>query len=73
MNTPKTAMGELIEKLNNTGDDTVFCIWFEANKERLLEKEKQQIIEAYVDGDWNGTENHPYMLAEDYYNQTFNQ
>ncbi len=38
------------------------------NLEFLLEKEKEQICNAYTDG-LEG----PYLGAEEYYNQTYNQ
>ena len=51
----------------------------ETNKmiEVLLEKEKEQIIEAYEDGKQNGMDSitniHMYIIGEMYYNQTYNQ
>ena len=66
----KTAMQELIEKLNNV-KPTEFCsidTIREWSKE-LLEKEKEQIINA-----WIATDNElQRMKAEEYYNQTYNK
>ena len=51
----------------------------ETNKmiEALLEKEKEQIIDAYEDGKQNGMDSitnvHMYIIGEKYYNQTYNQ
>ena len=66
----KTPMQELIEKLNNV-KPTEFCSietikgWAEA----MLEKEKEQIIDAWWDGvsNWDNE-----STAEQYYNETFN-
>ena len=45
--------------------------------EYLLEKEKEQIIEAYEDGKQNGIESitnvNAYIIGEYYYNQTYNK
>jgi len=42
-----------------------------------LEKEKEQIIDAYEDGKQNGMDSitniHMYIIGEMYYNQTYNQ
>lgn len=44
---------------------------------KALEKEKEQIIEAYEDGKQNGMDSitniHMYIIGEMYYNQTYNQ
>lgn len=58
----KTAMQELIEYL----DDTISV----SIKQKFLEKEKEQIIEAVGFGLGNKKETE---LGESYYNQTFNQ
>ena len=70
----KTAMQELIEKLNNV-KPTEFCsidTIREWSKE-LLKKEKEQIKESYYKDlyvDLNG--NKLFINAEDYYNKTYN-
>ena len=44
---------------------------------KALEKEKEQIIEAYENGKQNGMDSitniHMYIIGEKYYNQTYNQ
>jgi hypothetical protein len=65
----KTAMQELIDevrKLRKNGfsvDDKYL--------QRLLEKEKEQIMEAFVNG--KNKPRHIFQLGEGYYNQTYNQ
>jgi predicted Zn-dependent peptidase len=57
----KTAMQELMEYLDETIPKSI--------KEKYLEKEKEQIIKA-----WIATDNQLQRLAaEEYYNQTYNQ
>jgi hypothetical protein len=73
----KTAMQELIDDLKELKKDSkernqdssfdigmTFAI---ARAELRLEKEKEQIIDAYLEG-LEG----PYIRAEEYYNQTYN-
>ncbi|HBT93143.1 MAG TPA: hypothetical protein DEB23_02530 [Chitinophagaceae bacterium] len=62
----KTAMQIAIESYKNDG--VSFTDWFINNYEILLEKEKEQICNSYVEG-LEGL----YMGAEEYYNQTYNQ
>jgi len=59
----QTAMQEANEKyLKSTAED--FYGWFWNNRERLLELEKEQIVEAHGDeGYW--------FSGEDYYNKYF--
>jgi hypothetical protein len=57
----KTAMQELMEWLDDSIPKTI--------KEKYLEKEKEQIIDAYN----NGQQIPPFEYAEQYYNQTYNQ
>ena len=65
----KTAMQELIELIEK-GETRLDLI--ENHKQIWLEKEKEQIMDAYRDGlvasRYNGNEN-----TEEYYNQTYNQ
>jgi len=64
----KTAMQELIKKLKGKGGGME--IYLNANTEIInqqLEKEKEQIMDAYLEG-LEG----PYIRAEEYYNQTYN-
>ena len=62
----KTAMQELIELIvnNRTRLDII-----EKNQQMWLEKEKEQIIDAYS----NGSNDRLYNRINDYYNQTYNQ
>ena len=68
----KTAMQELILKLPNEFifDNPIIIL-------EALEKEKEQIIDAYEDGKQNGMDSitnvHMYIIGEKYYNQTYNQ
>jgi hypothetical protein len=67
----KTAMQELIDKLNNV-KPTEFCS-IETIKEwaeSLLEKEKEQIMDAYDAGWSDGV--HSIDLNDEYYYETFN-
>jgi hypothetical protein len=71
----KTAMQIAVESYKNDG--VSFTDWFLDNYEMLLEKEKEQIIEAYnqnITGfDKLEQEEIGLNWAEDYYNQTYNQ
>ena len=60
-------MQELIEYLEKVYNVKEIIDWDEYKIE-LLEKEKEQICNAYVDG-LEG----PYLGAEKYYNETYNQ
>jgi hypothetical protein len=67
----KTPLQELIEKLNNV-KPTEFCS-IETIKEwaeSLLEKEKEQIMDAYDAGWSDGV--HSIDLNDEYYYETFN-
>ena len=70
-------MQELIEllELNTTNEPLPYLI--DVIKEVYIEKEKEQIIEAYEDGKQNGMDSitniHMYIIGEMYYNQTYNQ
>lgn len=64
----KTAMQELIEIAGILPLKT-FHIWLGENYERLLEKEKEQIMDAFMcDGTFTNV-----FEAEQYYNKTYNQ
>ena len=62
-----------IESYKNDG--VSFTDWFIDNYEILLQKEKEQIIEAYEDGKENQRESitnmYKYIIGEYYYNQTY--
>ena len=71
----KTAMQELIDKLNNV-KPTQYCSietirgWAES----LLEKEKEQIVNAYKEGCFDGgffDEKWDEERAKEYYNETY--
>ena len=40
--------------------------------EEHLEKEKEVIVDAHIDGQCDETEGYPIEIARDYYNETFN-
>ena len=63
----KTAMQELIEDIKRVIPAFKLEI-YEQNFNAYLEKEKEQICNAYTDG-LEG----PYIGSEEYYNQTYNQ
>ena len=67
----KTAMQELIELIEN-GETDLYLI--ENHKQIWLEREKEQIINAYDNGsDVNDDLKPLYGTPEEYYNQTYNQ
>lgn len=70
----KTIMQELVDIMNQ--DQVSFTEWFQDNYQMLIEKEKNQIIEAYEDGKQNGMDSitniYMYIIGEKYYNQTYN-
>jgi len=64
-------MQELIELIEN-GETELYLI--ENHKQIWLEKEKQQIIDAYINGfpdDWESDKRIRY--AKEYYNMNYNQ
>jgi predicted patatin/cPLA2 family phospholipase len=82
----KTAMQELIDRLDVTEKQLdkennliMSCALFAAKNMAIeaLEKEKDQIINAYEDGKENQRESitniYKYIIGEYYYNQTYNQ
>ena len=65
----KTVMQELIERLEEEDINVPFLI-----KSVYLEKEKEQIINAYNQADLEGYFQKTYpKYAEEYYNKTYNQ
>jgi len=64
----KTAMQELITEMKYLETYPTMTSFVIKLATRLLEKEKEQICNAYTDG-LEG----PYLGAEEYYNQTFNK
>jgi hypothetical protein len=68
----KTAMQELIEYLEKDYYINELTN-FDKDKIKFLEKEKEQIINAYNQADLEGYFQKTYpKYAEDYYNQTYN-
>ena len=71
----KTAMQELIEIIKKRQEDDEAMPFMYNDKiialaESLLEKEKEQIMDAYMEGgDW---ESLPQPRFDNYFNQTFN-
>ena len=65
----KTTLQELLDKINNEEFDHLDdCKMF--IQQYMLEKEKEQIMDAYMEGgDW---EELPQPRFDNYYNQTFN-
>jgi hypothetical protein len=65
-----TAMQELIKRVLRNGQYIPIEL-----QEEMLEKEKEQIIEARIDGDENYSliGGKRYEYAEQYYNETYNQ
>jgi hypothetical protein len=74
----KTAMQEAIELVKKYDNREIPFNVMLFNLELLLEKEKEQIIEAHKSG-WIDCQQHimtigeTSRLGEDYYNQTYNQ
>jgi len=72
----KSAMQELIEYIVTTIGNPNRQSHIIDKAQSLLEKEKQQIIDAYIDGKSNeqsGTLDEINMTGKYYYNQTFEQ
>lgn len=65
-------MKEVFEKHDKEFDKMNFLKWFSDNRERLLEAEKEQIMEAYMSGKHDSGIDKRYS-SEDYYQQTYNQ
>jgi hypothetical protein len=65
----QTALQDFIERLNYARDFNTMIPGIIKVAESLLEKEKEQIIDAYN----NGQQIPPFEYAEQYYNQTYNQ
>ena len=64
----KTAIELALARIELMKDINPDSIHWEMFKNDCIEKEKEQICNAYTDG-LEG----PYLGAEDYYNQTYNQ
>ena len=71
----KTPIQEAIEKVQSLRkiDGVINPIGVvESILTKMLEKEKEVIIDAHIDGQFDETEGYPIEIAEDYYNETFN-
>ena len=71
----KTAMQELIEWTNQYEGKMISANQVVLKAYKMLEKEKEQIIEARIDGDENYSliGGKRYEYADQYYNETYNQ
>jgi hypothetical protein len=71
----KTAMQELIEWTNQYEGKMISANQVVLKAYKMLEKEKEQIIQARIDGDENYSliGGKRYEYAEQYYNETYNQ
>ena len=67
----QTAVEWLVNKLNNDFGNNDFLISYANEISRAKEIEKEQIEDAYSEGDVNGIMNNRKM-AEQYYKETFN-
>ena len=74
----KTAMIQFLEWLENSSNVKDDILNWELVKENALDKEKEQIINAHLEG-WSDAydylksdSNDQARQAEDYYNQTYN-
>lgn len=65
----KTAIQEAIEWINETQTHNVFDV--QDKLIELLEKEKQQIIDAFNEGAMYEDNRTAYLDAKDYYNNTY--
>ena len=66
----KTAIQQLIDIMNE--DQVSFTEWFQDNYQMYIEKEKEQIIDAYCNGYQDGS-TLELIQSDEYYNQTYNQ
>ena len=69
----KTAMQELLERFKTMSSSGWFS--FDEVEQEILDfgipKEKQQIIDAYVDGVYHDAKMTPHEGAQNYYNETY--
>lgn len=72
METKQTAIQIAMESYQNDG--VSFTDWFMDNSSMLLAMEKEQIRDAYDEGDGNGTASewgYERISSEEYYNETY--
>lgn len=67
----KTAMQELIEFIESTNNTPYVNLTIMDKAKKLLEKEKEQIMDSYLQGSFDDGPN--ITNSEQYYNQTYNQ
>jgi len=72
----KTPMQELIEIIKKRQEDDEAMPFMYNDKiialaESMLKKEKDEIIDAHIDGQCDDTDGTPFEKAEQYYNDTF--
>jgi hypothetical protein len=73
----KTPIQELIEIIKKRQEDDEAMPFMYNDKiialaESMLKKEKDEIIDAHIDGQCDDTDGTPFEKAEQYYNETFN-
>ena len=66
----KTAIQQLVDIMNE--DQVSFTEWFQDNYQMYIEKEKEQIIDAYCNGYQDGS-TLELIQSDEYYNQTYNR
>jgi hypothetical protein len=66
----KTALQEIFEYWDTQNNPLTILNWITSNEKRLLEKEKESIIDAFIQGgeQWNSED-----ASEEYYNKNYNQ
>jgi hypothetical protein len=72
----KTPMQELIEIIKKRQEDDEAMPFMYNDRiialaESMLKKEKDEIIDAHIDGQCDDTDGTPFEKAEQYYNDTF--
>lgn len=67
----KTSMQELFEWLENSSDIKNDILNWDIVKDNALEKEKEQILNSYVEGRLCSYNDNPSIKAEQYYNETY--
>ena len=68
----KTAMQELIDSIRFTDKECYATMFNEGIFNKALEKEKEQIKNAWYNGGLNGMGLFEINTGEEYYNQTYN-
>ena len=63
---------ETFEEMRSPIDSKVDVDFAISLMKSMLEREKDEIIDAHIDGQCDETEGYPVEIAEKYYNETFN-